>query len=36
MNNMLLSSEYAASGEINLFQLFYNGINGTTGLISEK
>jgi len=36
MNNMLLSSEYAAPGEINLFQLFYNGINGTTGQISEK
>ncbi|MCM1345202.1 MAG: hypothetical protein NC246_15380, partial [Muribaculaceae bacterium] len=25
MNNMLLSSEYTAPGEINLFQLFYNG-----------
>ncbi len=27
MNNMLLSSEYAHPGEIDLFQLFYNGMN---------
>lgn len=36
MNNMLLSSEYMTPGEINLFQLFYNGINGTAGQISEE
>lgn len=36
MNNMLLSSEYMTPGEINLFQLFYNGINGTAGQICEE
>lgn len=36
MNNMLLSSEYMTPGEINLFQLFYNGISGTAGQISEE
>ncbi|MDE5892681.1 MAG: hypothetical protein K2H45_07155 [Acetatifactor sp.] len=36
MNNMLLSSEYMAPDEINLFQLFYNGIDGTEGQISEE
>lgn len=36
MNNMLLSSEYTAPSEINLFRLFYNGISGTTSQISEK
>lgn len=36
MNNMLLSSEYGEPGEIDLFQLFYNGINRTTGEISAE
>lgn len=36
MNNMLLSSEYRTPDEIDLFQLFYHGINGTAGQISEE
>lgn len=36
MNNMLLSSEYVTPAEINLFQLFYNGINGTPRQITEE
>lgn len=36
MNNMLLSSEYGEPGEIDLFQLFYNGINRTSGEISAE
>lgn len=36
MNNMLLSSEYGEPGEIDLFQLFYNGINRTAGEISAE
>lgn len=36
MNNMLLSSEYSNPGEIDLFQLFYNGIGGTAEQISTE
>lgn len=36
MNNMLLSSEYSKPEEINLFQLFYNGMEGGTGTVSEN
>lgn len=35
MNNMLLSSEYCNPEEIDLFQLFYNGVNGVENQISE-
>ncbi len=35
MNNMLLSSEYCNPEEIDLFQLFYNGVNGVKNQISE-
>lgn len=34
MNNMLLSSEYSTPGEIDLFQLFYNGTGGGADQIS--
>lgn len=36
MNNMLLSSEYSNPGEIDLYQLFYNGIGGTAEQISTE
>lgn len=36
MNNMLLSSEYSNPGEIDLFQLFYNGIGSTAEQISTE
>lgn len=36
MNNMLLSSEYINPGEIDLFQLFYNGIGSTAEQISTE
>lgn len=36
MNNMLLSSEYDQPDEINLFELFYNGIGGEPGEVSEN
>lgn len=36
MNNMLLSGEYSQPDEINLFQLFYNGILGTSNQVSEN
>ena len=35
MNNMLLSSEYSQPDEINLFELFYNGVGGAFGEVSE-
>lgn len=35
MNNMLLSSEYSRPEEINLFELFYNGMKGAYAQISE-
>ena len=35
MNNMLLSSEYSRPEEINLFELFYNGMRGAYAQISE-
>lgn len=36
MNNMMLSSEYDRSENIDLFQLFYNGIGGVEDQVSEK
>lgn len=36
MNNMLLSSEYSTPGEIDLFQLFYNGTGGGAEQISTE
>lgn len=36
MNNMLLSGEYSQPDEINLFQLFYNGILGASNQVSEN
>lgn len=36
MNNMLLSSEYSQPDEINLFQLFYNGVGGVLNEVSEN
>lgn len=36
MNNMLLSSKYSTPGEIDLFQLFYNGTGGGTDQISAE
>lgn len=35
MNNMPLSSEYSQPDEINLFELFYNGVGGAFGEVSE-
>ncbi len=35
MNNMFLSSEYNRPEEIDLLQLFYNGIEGVTDEVSE-
>ena len=35
MNNMLLSSEYSSPEEIDLFQLFYNGVSGAKSQTSE-
>ncbi len=32
---MLLSSEYSQPDEINLFELFYNGVGGAFGEVSE-
>lgn len=36
MNNMLLNSEYSNPAEIDLFQLFYNGLGGASGQISAE
>jgi hypothetical protein len=36
MNNMMLSSEYDKAENIDLFQLFYNGIDGITDQVSEE
>ncbi|MCM1375157.1 MAG: hypothetical protein NC245_08730 [Muribaculum sp.] len=36
MNNMLLSSEYDDPREIDLFQLFYNGIGGADQISAEE
>ncbi|MCM1112587.1 MAG: hypothetical protein NC399_04975 [Muribaculum sp.] len=36
MNNMLLSGEYGKPEEIDLFQLFYNGIGGAADQESEE
>lgn len=36
MNNMLLSGEYSNPGEVDLFQLFYNGTGGEADQISEE
>lgn len=36
MNNMMLSSEYDQAENIDLFQLFYNGIDGITDQVSEE
>ncbi len=36
MNNMLLSSEYSSPEGINLFQLFYGGVEGVINQISEE
>lgn len=36
MNNMLLSSEYSQPDEINLFELFYNGVGGELDEVSEN
>lgn len=36
MNNMMLSSEYDRPENIDLFQLFYNGIGGVEDQVSEE
>lgn len=36
MNNMLLSSEYDTPGEIDLFQLFYNGLDVAADQVTEE
>ncbi|MDE6221862.1 MAG: hypothetical protein K2G51_15805 [Lachnospiraceae bacterium] len=36
MNNMLLTSEYIKPEEIDLFCLFYDGISGISGAVSEE
>ena len=35
MHNQFLTSEYTSPGEINLFELFYNGIDGTAAQLSR-
>ena len=35
MHNQFLTSEYTSPGEINLFELFYNGIDGTDAQLSR-
>ena len=35
MHNQFLTSEYTSPGEINLFELFYNGIDGTAAQLSQ-
>ena len=35
LHNQFLTSEYTSPGEINLFELFYNGIDGTAAQLSQ-
>lgn len=35
LHNQFLTSEYTSPGEINLFELFYNGIDGTVAQLSQ-
>ncbi len=36
LNNRMLGSEYAVPEEINLFELFYNGVNDAAAEVSEE